>query len=76
MVARPPLRLVIEPMGLDDVPAIQAIEQASFATRVKSLMTDVPDLPNFSRFHDSLRDNPKAASNEGHMRAAFFMARR
>jgi arginine decarboxylase len=51
-----------------------AIEQATFAARVKSLMTDVPDLPNFSRFHDSLRDNPKGASNEGHMRAAFFMA--
>jgi arginine decarboxylase len=48
--------------------------QAAFADRVKSLMTDVPDLPNFSRFHDTLRDNPKAASNEGHMRAAFFMA--
>jgi arginine decarboxylase len=37
-------------------------------------MTDVPDLPNFSRFHDVLRDNPQGASNEGHMRAAFFMA--
>ena len=32
MVARPPVRLVIEPMGLDDVPAIQAIEEASFTT--------------------------------------------
>jgi ribosomal-protein-alanine N-acetyltransferase len=32
MVARPPLRLVVEPMALDDVPAIQAIEQASFTT--------------------------------------------
>jgi arginine decarboxylase len=49
-------------------------EQAAFAGRVKSLMTDVPDLPNFSRFHDVFRDNPKAASNEGHMRPAFFMA--
>jgi arginine decarboxylase len=49
-------------------------EKAAFAARVKSLMTDVPDLPNFSRFHDVLRDNPKGASNEGHMRAAFFMA--
>jgi arginine decarboxylase len=49
-------------------------EQAAFAARVTSLMTDVPDLPNFSRFHDNLRDNPKGASNEGHMRAAFFMA--
>jgi arginine decarboxylase len=37
-------------------------------------MTDVPDLPNFSRFHDAFRDNPKAVSNEGHMRPAFFMA--
>ena len=49
-------------------------EQEIFAARVKSLMTDVPDLPDFSRFHDVFRDNPKAASNEGHMRPAFFMA--
>ncbi len=45
-----------------------------FDARVKSLMTDVPDLPNFSRFHDGFRENPKATSNEGHMRPAFFMA--
>jgi arginine decarboxylase len=49
-------------------------EQDAFAARVKSLMTDVPDLPNFSRFHDYFRENPKAASNEGHMRPGFFMA--
>jgi arginine decarboxylase len=49
-------------------------EQATFAARVKSLMTDVPDLPNFSRFHDTFRDNAKGASNEGHVRPAFFMA--
>jgi len=51
-----------------------AAERAAFAARVKSLMTDVPDLPNFSRFHTAFRDNPKAASNEGHMRPAFFLA--
>ncbi len=45
-----------------------------FDARVRSLMVDVPELPNFSRFHDALRDNPKAASNEGFMRAAFYMA--
>jgi arginine decarboxylase len=45
-----------------------------FAARVKSLMTDVPDLPNFSRFHDAFRDNEASRSNEGHMRPAFFMA--
>jgi arginine decarboxylase len=49
-------------------------EQELFAARVKSLMTDVPDLPNFSHFHDVFRDNPKGVSNEGHMRPAFFMA--
>lgn len=32
MVARPPLRLVVEPMGLDDLPAIQRIETASFTS--------------------------------------------
>jgi ribosomal-protein-alanine N-acetyltransferase len=31
MVARPPLRLVVEPMRLDDLPAVHAIEQASFS---------------------------------------------
>jgi arginine decarboxylase len=49
-------------------------EQEIFAARVKSLMTDVPDLPNFSRFHDVFRDKADAVSNEGHMRPAFFMA--
>jgi arginine/lysine/ornithine decarboxylase len=49
-------------------------EQAAFDARVKSLMTDVPDLPNFSRFHNVFRDSPSGASNEGHMRDAFFMA--
>ena len=33
--------------------------RAAFAARVKSLMTDVPDLPNFSRFHDGYREDPK-----------------
>jgi arginine decarboxylase len=51
-----------------------APERAAFDARVKSLMTDVPDLPNFSRFHDVFRESPSGVSNEGHMREAFFMA--
>ena len=31
MVARPPLRVAVEPMGLDDLPAVQAIERAAFS---------------------------------------------
>jgi arginine decarboxylase len=51
-------------------------EQDAFAARVKSLMEDVPDLPNFSRFHEVYRDNAKSGTSEGHMRAAFFAAYR
>lgn len=32
MVARPPVRLVVDRMTVDDLPAVQAIERASFAT--------------------------------------------
>ena len=37
-------------------------------------MKDVPDLPNFSRFHDGYRDNPDSVTLEGNMRDAFFAA--
>ncbi len=48
--------------------------RTAFAARVKSLMEDVPDLPNFSRFHDRFRDEPKGTTLEGNMRAAFYVA--
>ena len=49
-------------------------EKAAFDARVKSLITDVPDLPNFSRFHDVFREFPRGKTNEGDMRTAFFLA--
>jgi arginine decarboxylase len=49
-------------------------EKAAFDARVKSLITDVPDLPNFSRFHDAFRSNPRSKTNEGDMRTPFFLA--
>lgn len=49
-------------------------ERAAFAARVKNLMHDVPDLPNFSRFHDGYRDDPGSVTLEGNMREAFFAA--
>jgi arginine decarboxylase len=49
-------------------------EQAAFKARVKSLVEDVPDLPDFQRFHDAFRDNAKSATQEGHMREAYYMA--
>jgi arginine decarboxylase len=50
--------------------------KSAFEARVKSLMTDVPDLPNFSRFFDRFRENPSSKTSEGDMRAAFFAAYR
>jgi arginine decarboxylase len=50
--------------------------RAEFAARVKSLMGDVPDLPNFSCFQASFRDDAKSATSEGHMREAFYMSYR
>jgi arginine decarboxylase len=49
-------------------------EQEAFKARVKSLVEDVPDLPDFSRFHDAFRDDPKGKTKEGHMREAYYLA--
>ncbi len=49
-------------------------ERTAFAARVKSLMTDVPDLPNFSQFHDVYRGDAGKTTPEGDMRTAFFNA--
>jgi arginine/lysine/ornithine decarboxylase len=49
-------------------------EQTAFEARVKSLVEDVPDLPDFQRFHDAFRDDPKSATQEGHMREAYYVA--
>jgi arginine decarboxylase len=46
----------------------------TFDARVKSLMTDVPDLPNFSRFHDAFRADAGAKTNEGNIRGGFYAA--
>ena len=48
--------------------------RAAFASRVKSLMEDVPDLPDFSRFHAAYRWDAGEATPEGDMRSAFYSA--
>jgi arginine decarboxylase len=49
-------------------------EQQAFKARVKSLMEDVPHLPNFSRFHDAFRKDAGKSTPEGDIRAGFFGA--
>jgi len=46
----------------------------TFDARVKSLMTDVPDLPNFSHFHASFRGDAGSKTNEGDIRSGFYAA--
>ena len=46
----------------------------AFDARVKSLMTDVPDLPNFSHFHAGFRGDAGEKTNEGDIRSGFFAA--
>jgi arginine decarboxylase len=48
--------------------------RATFDAQVKSLMEDVPDLPNFSYFHEAFCENPNSSTLEGDMRSAFYMA--
>lgn len=49
-------------------------ERTAFAARVHSLMNDVPDLPNFSRFHEAFRTDAGDTTPEGDIRTAFFSA--
>jgi arginine decarboxylase len=37
-------------------------------------MTDVPDLPNFSHFHDTFRKDAGSRTNEGDIRGGFYAA--
>ena len=46
----------------------------TFDARVKSLMTDVPDLPNFSHFHEAFRKDAGRRTNEGDIRGGFYTA--
>jgi len=49
-------------------------DRSAFAARVKSLMKDVPDLPNFSYFHEAFRHDAGASTNEGDIRSGFYAA--
>ena len=51
-------------------------EKKTFEARVNSLMHDVPNLPNFSCFDDSFREDASSGTSEGDMRTAFFGAYR
>lgn len=51
-----------------------AIQQEAFDERVRSLIEDVPNLPNFSRFDDRYRSDPAENTLQGDIRTAFYDA--
>ena len=50
------------------------MERKAFEKKVRSLMQDLPPLPDFSRFHDVFRAGDGTDTPEGDLRAAFFRA--
>ncbi|UGY17665.1 decarboxylase [Bradyrhizobium septentrionale] len=48
--------------------------KVAFDVRVNSLMKDVPDLPNFSHFHETYRGDAGTKTNEGDIRSGFYSA--
>jgi arginine decarboxylase len=70
------IRVLVEISSEIDERLVQGgpnVRQA-FEGRVKSLMTDVPDLPNFSHFHDAFRKDAGGRTNEGDIRGGFYAA--
>ena len=47
---------------------------SAFAIRVRNLMTDVPDLPNLSHYHDGFRGDAGDRTNEGDIRSGYYDA--
>jgi arginine decarboxylase len=62
-------REIDERLRREGTPAQEALRE-----RVRALTIDVPDLPNFSCFHDAFRNDAASSTSEGHMRDAFFKA--
>lgn len=49
-------------------------ERRLHARKVRALTEELPALPDFSRFHEHFRPQPQAATPEGDIRKAFFLA--
>ena len=50
------------------------VERLIHEKKVYSLTEKLPPLPDFSRFHDVFKSDPKSKTQEGHIRSAFYLA--
>ncbi len=53
---------------------MNAPEKKAHEKKVHGLLNELPPLPDFSRFHDAFRPDPKGHTREGVMRDAYFLS--
>ncbi|MBO6949256.1 MAG: aminotransferase class I/II-fold pyridoxal phosphate-dependent enzyme [Rhodospirillales bacterium] len=53
---------------------MNAPEKKAHEKKVNGLLNELPPLPDFSRFHDAFRPDPKGHTREGVMRDAYFLS--
>jgi arginine decarboxylase len=53
---------------------MNAPEKKAHEKKVHSLLHELPPLPDFSRFHDAFRPDPKGHTREGVIRDAYFLS--
>lgn len=53
---------------------MNAPEKKAHEKKVNALINELPPLPDFSRFHDAFRPDPKGHTREGVMRDAYFLS--
>lgn len=53
---------------------MNAAEKRVHDKKINSLLHELPPLPDFSRFHDAFRPDPKGTTREGVIRDAFFLS--
>jgi len=53
---------------------MNAPERKAHEGKVNALLNELPPLPDFSRFHDAFRPDPKGHTREGVMRDAYFLS--
>jgi arginine decarboxylase len=58
----------------ENIEDMNAAERRVHDAKVRSLMEELPPLPDFSRFHDAFRPDPKSNTAEGETRSAYFLS--
>jgi len=58
----------------ENIEDMNAPERRVHDAKVHSLTQELPPLPDFSRFHDAFRPDPKSGTPEGETRGAYFLS--